>query len=507
LYWRSLEPVEENYRVRVQLADPDGQPHFTWLSHPLNGRYPTRAWDQGDVIRDRLPLPLAAVPPNVYDIQVDLLHEAEDVPVTAEALPIIQFTLPARQPIAEASTLGDVDYRLWLDDAPARYRQTLPLSWSTSEKDGENSPQWSLIGPDDVPRSPASVSAATAIFIVGPDWPSGDYRLQLEQGDAESHQTETVLSVNNEARLFDFSTENLPSYVPVEAVFATPGGLPQIALLGYTLPVRRVEPGAGLPLTLYWQSLAPVLVDAVTFAVLLDADQQPYGSVDRYPSGYYSPLLWADGEVVIDEFILPVQPDAPPGVYYLHVGQYRLVDGQPESLPLLNENELTGQTAVVIGPLKVGGPPPEVITTGPEPQVRLNQSFGDQITLLGYDLIDENGHPVQNSTPGTQNISLVLYWRADTDLSSNYTTFVHLRNGAGQNVAQKDSPPAGGRYPTGLWETGEIIVDEVTLPLGELPPGEYWPVVGLYEFSTGTRLTVPGVPANELALDPIQLEP
>jgi hypothetical protein len=43
--------------------------------------------------------------------------------------------------------------------------------------------------------------------------------------------------------------------------------------------------------------------------------------------------------------------------------------------------------------------------------------------------------------------------------------------------------------------------------LGELPPGEYWPVVGLYEFSTGTRLTVPGVPANELALDPIQLEP
>jgi hypothetical protein len=302
--------------------------------------------------------------------------------------------------------------------------------------------------------------------------------------------------VANEARLFDVSTENIAGYVSVEAVFATPNGRSQLKLLGYALPTRRVEPGSDLPLTLYWQSLAPVLADTVTFAVLLDAQQQPHGNVDRYPSGFYSPLLWADGEIVIDEFALPIQPDAPPGVYHLHVGQYRLTNGQPESLPLLQQDALTDQTAVVIGPLKVGGPPPEVITTEPDPHVSLNQPFGDQITLLGYDLIPENS-----------NLNLIFYWRADVDLLSNYTTFVHLRDTANQTITQKDSPPAGGRYPTSLWEAGEIIVDEVTLSLVEVPPGQYQPVVGLYEFATGARLPVSGVPANELALDPIELEP
>jgi hypothetical protein len=244
-----------------------------------------------------------------------------------------------------------------------------------------------------------------------------------------------------------------------------------------------------------------VLADTVTFAVLLDASQQPHGRVDRYPAGYYSPLLWAEGEVVIDKFVLPVQPTSPPGVYYLHLGQYRLVDGQPESLPLLAENGPTEQTAVVIGPLKVGGPPAAVVTPAPEPHVRLDQSFGDQITLLGYDLVVEE--PSHNG----QSLKLVFYWRADANPSSDYTTFVHLRDLAGQTITQKDSPPAGGRYPTGLWEPDEIIVDEVTLSLAELPPGEYQPVVGLYELATGARLAVPGVPANELALDPIQLEP
>ena len=73
-------------------------------------------------------------------------------------------------------------------------------------------------------------------------------------------------------------------------------------------------------------------------------------------------------------------------------------------------------------------------------------------------------------------------------------------------MAQKDSPPAGGRYPTSLWEAGEIIKDEITLPLDHLSPGQFTPVVGLYDPASGSRLTVPGVPANEVALTPIRVE-
>jgi hypothetical protein len=506
LYWQSLNPVDENYRTQVQLLDSEGQPHFTWLSHPLNGRYPTRAWDKGDVFRDELPLPLAAVPPNNYSIQIDLLREAEDTSLTAEPVQIIQFNLPARQPIADASTLENIDYRLWVEDAPVRQRQTLALSWMDNDQTaqvaaGKPSLDWFLVGPDDIPRSPAAISDATAMFIVGADWPSGDYRLQLHRtGFEESHQTESLLTVANEARLFSLPEGVEASLIPVEASFANSEGQPQIKLLGYILPTRRVEAGGGLPLTLYWQSLEPVLGDYIVFDVLLAENQQAYGGYDRLPREYYSTILWAEGEVVEDGFAVPVSPAAPPGIYYLHVGLYSLATGSPVSLAIIENGQVTDVTSVDIGPIKVGGPPPDVVVSNPAPQVTLQQSFGHQITLLGYDLSNSDGQPLQNATLNTQNLKLTLYWRADAIPEANYTTFLHLRNSANENAAQKDRPPANGRYPTSLWDVGEIIVDELTLSLADLPAGEYTPVLGLYDFTTDIRLPIEGIPANELHL-------
>ncbi len=528
LFWKSLKAVDENYRTQVQLLDEAGRPHFTWLSHPLNGRYPTRAWDEGDVVRDTLSLPLAGVPAHIYDLQINLLREAEDIPLTEEPLQMIHFTLPNRPPIPNPSRLtDDIDYRLWFDGAPARHRQTLPLSWiydndgqataqsSLSDfqsptlliesEDEVPTPTWALVGPDDVPRLPEATSEATAIFIVGADWPSGPYRLQLSNSP-DSYQTQPLLTVANDFRLFNLPNNLPPSkrgieggYVPIEANFAN-----QVKLVGYVLPSRRVEPGGGLPLTLYWQSLAPVLGDYVVFDKLLDEHQQVYGGYDRLPREYYSTLLWAEGEIIEDGFAVPVVPDAPPGVYNLHVGLYSLATGAPVSLPLVQEGQPTDVTRVVIGPIKVGGPPPDVIAQNPTPQITLNQTLGNQITLLGYDLEPTSLENCQLSMTHCQ-LLIILYWRADTIPTTDYTTFVHLRNEANEKVAQKDSPPAAGRYPTSLWDAGEVIVDEIALPLAEVPSGRYTPVVGLYHLATSDRLTVPGNPANEIHLEPIDL--
>jgi hypothetical protein len=515
LYWRALKSVDENYRTQVQLVDPAGRPRFTWLSHPLNGLYPTRAWDKGDVIRDTLPLPLAAIPANTYNIQISLLHEAEDTSITDQPFQFIQFDLGKVQPIANASKLTDqIEYRLWVDDNPVRHRQTLPLSWKAIGAHSIQNPNWVLLGPDNVPRSPIISGEATAMFVVGAEWPSGDYRLGLVN---ENVETEPLLTIANDVRLFDLPPwqEGLDGgYIPVEANFAD-----QIKLFGYSLTTRRVHPGGEISLDLIWQSLAPVLPDAVTFAVLLDAGQQPYGSIDRYPHGFYSPILWTEGEVVADSFTIPVPPEAPPGIYYLHVGQYQLVDDQPESLSLFHEGNPTDNTAVVIGPFKVGGPPPGATVQNPAPQVSLNQPLGDQITLIGYDLTDSNNRPIPvASTSSARNLNnaegslppsslqLTLYWQAHADIQTDYTTFFHLRNTANETVIQKDSPPVAGRYPTSLWNAGEIIVDQITLSLEQISAGEYTPVVGLYQFSTGVRLPVPGIPANEVALQPFLLK-
>lgn len=506
LFWKSLKPVDENYRVQVQLVDDAGRPHFIWLSHPLNGRYPTRAWDKGDVIRDMLPLPLAAVPANRYELQLNLLHETEDTPVAGEPFQFIQIPLAAQPPIPGSARLADAfDYRLWVSRDPVRPRQTLPLSWSYADNPAAHSPlsgfqsptskpTWTLIGPDAVPRLPETASDATVIFIVGADWPSGPYRLRLSTSK-DSYETEPLLTVANEARLF--TMPSLPQgWTPVEANFAN-----QVKLLGYVLPNRQVEPGSGLPLTLYWQSLAPVLPDLLTYAVLLDAHQQPFGHVDRYPSGFYSPILWALNEIVSDSFTLLVSAEAPPGIYTLHVGQYQVVNGQPQSLALVEKGKAAAATSVVIGPIKVGGPPPGVTVTKAQPQFPLNQDFGGQITLLGYDQKQNCQQPTVNCQ-----LSIKLYWQAKVAPAADYTTFLHLRNKANETVAQKDNPPAAGRYPTSLWATGEIIVDEIALPLSGLPPGDYTPVLGLYELATGNRLATPGQAANELRLTPIQIK-
>ena len=127
--------------------------------------------------------------------------------------------------------------------------------------------------------------------------------------------------------------------------------------------------------------------------------------------------------------------------------------------------------------------------------------LGDQLTLLGYDLDLQRA-----GETNLQNLKLTFYWRAETELGADYTTFLHLRNAANETVAQKDNPPAAGQYPTSLWDQGEIIVDEMVLPLEGVEPGEYTPVVGLYEFATGARLPVPGNPANEIKLSPLLLE-
>jgi len=495
LFWRALAPVDENYRVQAQLTDSAGQPRFTWLSHPLDGRYPTRAWDAGDVVRDALPLPLAALPPGTYQIQINLRREADDATL-GRPFQIVQFELPQSPPIANASVLGGVNYRLWLADSTVRARQTIALSFQNSNPAAKN-PGWALLGPDNQPRPPAAIGDATAVFIVGPEWPGGGYRLALSTSETTA---QPVLTVANSARLFDVPPELAarPGWTPTNANFAG-----QIELLGYALPQRRAEPGGALPVSLAWRSLAPVQPDAVTFAVLLNANQQPYGSVDRYPGGFYSPMLWATGEVALDEFALPVSPAAPPGVYTLHLGQYiRQTDGALNYLSLLDNDRPTKTTAVVAGPIKIGGPPPEVVTTNPQPQRLVNQLFGGQITLLGYDIDKAESNNSQNSP---NSLTLTLYWRAETAPAADYTTFLHLRNAAGQTVAQKDQPPAAGRYPTSLWDAGEVVADELVLPLDRLAPGEYTPVVGLYQLADGARLAVPGQPANEIALKPVLL--
>jgi 4-amino-4-deoxy-L-arabinose transferase-like glycosyltransferase len=102
--------------------------------------------------------------------------------------------------------------------------------------------------------------------------------------------------------------------------------------------------------------------------------------------------------------------------------------------------------------------------------------FGGEISLHHWQV-----------TPTAEQLTITLYWQAETRPQRNYTAFVHLLNKAGEVVTQQDRPPGG--YPTVDWAEDEVVIDRysVTLP-ADLPPGDYLLQTGFYYLPTLDRL-------------------
>lgn len=121
------------------------------------------------------------------------------------------------------------------------------------------------------------------------------------------------------------------------------------------------------------------------------------------------------------------------------------------------------------------------------PQHETDVRFGDAIHMIGYDL-------PQGTFAAGDTVPLRFFWSAIAQPADNYSTFVHLYPaGETETLAQADGPPA--LRPTVTWDDpNEILVGEqmrLLLP-ADLGAGEYRLAVGLYRFTDGVRLALPG---------------
>ncbi len=112
----------------------------------------------------------------------------------------------------------------------------------------------------------------------------------------------------------------------------------------------------------------------------------------------------------------------------------------------------------------------------------LKVNFAGEIELLGAEIdrgSAEPGDPIQ----------VTLYWRAVQPIDRSYVEFVHLSDDQGIIVAQRDTWPGRGMYPTTLWKPGEVFADtlDVYVPEGAYAPNNATLRVGLYE-QDGPRL-------------------
>jgi hypothetical protein len=128
----------------------------------------------------------------------------------------------------------------------------------------------------------------------------------------------------------------------------------------------------------------------------------------------------------------------------------------------------------------------------------LRADFGDQVRLLAYDL-PASSHlafgpsklPTIYAQAG-ETLPVVLYWRVLSDVSADYSVFVHLDGPNGQTFAGADELNPED-IPTSHWPPALYVRNSLTLALDAgLPPIRYTLAVGLYDTESGARLPVAG---------------
>jgi len=253
-------------------------------------------------------------------------------------------------------------------------------------------------------------------------------------------------------------------------------------LLAFEVGKDRVQPGDALPVTLYWQALAPTSEDFSIYLQLFGWQQQ-LGQRDSYPGGGTRPTSrLAPGQVVRDTYLIPVRPDAKgPAPAWISAGLYRL--SSQEKLPA---TDAQGKPVVfpILTKLALDAPAPTL--TGAHP---LAANLDGRVRLTGYDLPSDRLSA--DRIRAGQEMTVTLYWQATAPLEADLKTFVHLRDEENRPVAQVDAAPLQGFYPTTAWQPGEILNDTQRLILpGDLKPGSYRIIAGLYDAKTGQRLSV-----------------
>jgi mannosyltransferase len=333
------------------------------------------------------------------------------------------YPLPRGRPLDEAQTERDLENLL------AEYHRVFALFWATDESD-----------PGRFIESWLDSHAYKALD----DW-YGNVRLVMYAMPEEAEAAQTPLQVT----LGD-----------------------KALLLGYSLQKGEVEPGRILQLTLFWKALAPFKERYNVFLHVLDEENHIVGQRDVEPGGGAAiTTVWQVGQVLADNYGVPIRPGTPPGLYRLEVGMYSLATGQRLAI---SEGENSGQDKVILESIRVLRPksPPSLDELSIHHRQKI--AYGP-LTLLGYDLykVGYEHHPDEPLHQG-EALHLNLYWQTSRPPDADWGLTLRLIDEEGVLWTTRPSRPAGDGYPTTMWEAGEVVrgQHDILVP-PEAPPGRY----------------------------------
>ncbi len=130
-----------------------------------------------------------------------------------------------------------------------------------------------------------------------------------------------------------------------------------IRLVGAALPSNVARAGDAVPLTLTWQTDAPLDTSYTVFAHLLGAQYNAaqnnflWGQVDRIPmDGKLPTNAWTPRQNIVDAYAIPLDDHAPPGAYQIEIGFY---DANGTRLRVYDAQGNERGDALIVGEIQV----------------------------------------------------------------------------------------------------------------------------------------------------------
>ncbi|MBI2942410.1 MAG: glycosyltransferase family 39 protein [Chloroflexi bacterium] len=260
---------------------------------------------------------------------------------------------------------------------------------------------------------------------------------------------------------------------PERALPATIGEA--VELVGYDLP-RRARPGETVPLVVHWRVVGQLPAGRF-WQFFAHVTRAGAAWASDYHEGF-EPEQWRPGDRVASWFNLRLPESLPVDTYAIEFGLFDRTTG--DRLPIVDGQRQSVGNVLLLGPLRIA----RADADGPTPSEGLGYTLGESIHLVGFDIRD------RSVAPGGK-LRLTLYWQATSAVPRDYTVFTHLVDAGGRLIAQQDSQPQRGSYPTTLWAPGETVRDEYELTLpADAPSGSATILVGMYLLESGERLPV-----------------
>lgn len=250
----------------------------------------------------------------------------------------------------------------------------------------------------------------------------------------------------------------------------------ELRLAGHNLLDKQLTPGQKLWVTLYWQAVNGAAEDYETYVQILNDQGEPIAQAHRWTlDGVYRTRLWPDDQLTPTRFLLNLPEDLSPGRYTVIAGPYSVLRNVP--VPVVDDQGNAVATHARIERLKVPLDQ-QIELPSVDRTIRFEFEQMQVFQLIGLEV-----------NISARQLTIQTNWQANATLVIDHTLFIHVVDENNQIVAQLDTQPRSGAYPTGIWDAGEVIPDRYQIDLSNLPAGTYSVYLGWYTQPSGERLT------------------